>query len=62
MITERWQMASYVLKDMDGRASPVNAWKTSNYKAEKAERWMKDAEEQDRQSQTKDVCGYCGRA
>ena len=24
--------------------------------------WMKDAEEQGRQSQTKDVCGYCGRA
>ena len=35
-IAERWQMASHVSKDMDGSASPVNARKTSNYKAEKS--------------------------
>ena len=61
-IAERWQKASHVSKDMDGSASLVDARKTSNYKTEKAKRWITNAEEQGHQSQTKDVCGYCGRA
>ena len=58
-IAERWQTAWHISKDMDGSSSPlINARKTSNYKAEKAERWVEDAEERGRQSQTKDVCTY----
>ena len=42
-IAERWQTASHVSKDMD--EDSVNARKTSNYKAGKADSWAKDAEE-----------------
>ena len=49
-IAGRWQVASHVSKDMDSSASQVDPRKTSNYKSEKSERWMKNAEEKGRQS------------
>ena len=59
-IAERWQTASHVSKDMD--EDSVNARKTSNYKAGKADSWAKDAEERSRRSNPKDGCNYCGRS
>ena len=57
-IAGRWHTAAHVGKEMDGDS--VIAKKTSNYKAEKSDKWAKDAEERGRKTQTKgDACQYC---